>query len=403
MKLPKPTRTLNPLHFEDLDPHRFEDLIRQLIYDLRDWSSIEGLGRAGAEEGYDIRAWERLPAENDDASTDEDEEHARSSQQAPREGRLWMIQCKREGAIGPARVRKIVGETFDAAGEKPRCYALVAPCDFSKKSRDVLRGEMSERKVEEWFIWGKAELEDRLFLPRYDHLLFAYFGVSLQVRRRSIRAEVRRDIALKRALIKVLGPLGSFNPMKAVLIRDPSDSRYPFIDDPKAFLRRPAWRYLHFFFHMPPGHVAFVTRRYFAWADFQTRQWDALMDHEWGPPHPELYGIPRTDGGPIDWKASTFWSTNVPRANQAHLVIVRFVPYERILAVDEDGDAMNEGPHLLVAFENGSPFTRRVREYAVSLGSFGRKWFVAEAGSRKAFFPTPLPDEPPDPKGESKP
>ncbi len=29
----KPSRTYGPIHFEDLDPHRFEDLIRELIYD----------------------------------------------------------------------------------------------------------------------------------------------------------------------------------------------------------------------------------------------------------------------------------------------------------------------------------------------------------------------------------
>ena len=30
---PTPTRTLNPLPFDDLEPHRFEDLIRQLAYE----------------------------------------------------------------------------------------------------------------------------------------------------------------------------------------------------------------------------------------------------------------------------------------------------------------------------------------------------------------------------------
>ncbi len=39
------TRTLNPLHFEDLEPHRFEDMVRQLAYDFRPWRSIEATGR----------------------------------------------------------------------------------------------------------------------------------------------------------------------------------------------------------------------------------------------------------------------------------------------------------------------------------------------------------------------
>ena len=58
--MPKPhtTRTLGPIHFEDLDPHRFEDLIRQLTYDFRQWQSIESTGRGGADDGFDIRAYE---------------------------------------------------------------------------------------------------------------------------------------------------------------------------------------------------------------------------------------------------------------------------------------------------------------------------------------------------------
>ena len=34
------TKTLGPLHFEDLEPHRFEDLVRELVYDFKDWQSI---------------------------------------------------------------------------------------------------------------------------------------------------------------------------------------------------------------------------------------------------------------------------------------------------------------------------------------------------------------------------
>jgi hypothetical protein len=34
------TRTLNPLPFQDLKPHRFEDLVRQLAYDLRRWKAL---------------------------------------------------------------------------------------------------------------------------------------------------------------------------------------------------------------------------------------------------------------------------------------------------------------------------------------------------------------------------
>ncbi len=58
MAKPKVTRTYGPIHFEDLDPHRFEDLIREMIYDYKDWQSIEAMGRSGSDEGFDIRGKE---------------------------------------------------------------------------------------------------------------------------------------------------------------------------------------------------------------------------------------------------------------------------------------------------------------------------------------------------------
>jgi hypothetical protein len=56
---PEVTRTYGPIHFEDLDPHRFEDLVRELIYDFRNWQNIEATGRGGGDAGFDIRAYEK--------------------------------------------------------------------------------------------------------------------------------------------------------------------------------------------------------------------------------------------------------------------------------------------------------------------------------------------------------
>jgi hypothetical protein len=37
---PHIARTYAPIHFDDLDPHRFEDLVRELIYDFKEWQAI---------------------------------------------------------------------------------------------------------------------------------------------------------------------------------------------------------------------------------------------------------------------------------------------------------------------------------------------------------------------------
>ncbi|MFZ0580981.1 MAG: hypothetical protein WAN72_00330 [Candidatus Acidiferrales bacterium] len=55
---PTTTRTLNPLPFGDLETHRFEDLIRELAYNLRRSKSLEATGRSGSDAGADIRAVE---------------------------------------------------------------------------------------------------------------------------------------------------------------------------------------------------------------------------------------------------------------------------------------------------------------------------------------------------------
>src|ERR1700676_2310160 len=96
------TRTLNPLPFQDLEPHRFEDLVRQLAYDYRHWKSLESTGRGGSDDGQDIRATE-LVLVDEDAAAAEDETASDDVKPAPRVvgERLWVFQCKREKSIGP--------------------------------------------------------------------------------------------------------------------------------------------------------------------------------------------------------------------------------------------------------------------------------------------------------------
>lgn len=53
------SKTLGPIHFEDLEPKRFESMVRGLLYDFRDWNKMESTGIAGSDEGFDIRAWEK--------------------------------------------------------------------------------------------------------------------------------------------------------------------------------------------------------------------------------------------------------------------------------------------------------------------------------------------------------
>ena len=130
---PTPTRTTNPLHFEDLEPHRFEDLVRRLIYDFRPWRDLEATGRSGSDEGFDVRAFEIV---SDSAAARDGEEEAEATQEEQTD-RVWLIQCKREKSITPKKLSQYLDAlTANQAGE---LYGIVlaAACDFCTAERSA--------------------------------------------------------------------------------------------------------------------------------------------------------------------------------------------------------------------------------------------------------------------------
>lgn len=136
-----PSRTTNPLHFEDLEPHRFEDLVRQLIYEFRPWKSLEATGRSGSDEGFDVRGFEVVDTMST-ADSDSEEEQNEENQEVPSADRLWLIQCKRERAISPKKLEKYSEDIKDSG-----VYGVIfaAACDFSKKARDTLRSSLQKK------------------------------------------------------------------------------------------------------------------------------------------------------------------------------------------------------------------------------------------------------------------
>ncbi|MHB0968146.1 MAG: restriction endonuclease [Thermoanaerobaculia bacterium] len=367
----KISRTIGPLHFEDLEPHRFEDLVRQLTYDFRSWARLEATGRTGADEGVDILAIEG--SEDEDATEGE-----------PLLERTWIIQCKRERKITPKRIASYVSESLGGK-DGVHGFILAAACDFSTKSRNAFRAEVARHGIVEAHLWGKAELEDALFLPVHDHLLFAYFGVSLQLRRRSRRAELSRRVSMKRALVK-FAPMGQ-NLGEWILLRDAFDREYPFIDDYTKFREDPKWMYFEFEGHNPPDHLKFSVLSRLGWVDWETGEWDIPRIGMFPPGGARLYS------GRDDWQEESALENGlielVPDANKANIHISRFLAYDSILAVDEIGDQYNDGPHLLV-------------EWSKDCGLFDPGWHaVARNGDgqsmtldpkrQKSFFPKRSP------------
>lgn len=343
--MPTVSKTMGPIHFEDLDPHRFEDLIRQLIYDWKDWQSIEATGRGGSDEGFDIRAWERTKE-----ITNKDEEDETSEGVHPMEGNLWMIQGKREKELGPSEVKKIITNTV-LEKSPPYGYILIAPVNFTKKSYDIFREELRKKGVMEFYLWGRAELEDMLHQPKNDHILFTFIGVSLVARKRSRTTEVKFAINNKNKLLRVLGEGNNNADMfKSVLLRDFNDGKYPWEEKYKDFDKKPRWaEHIVKNFH-PYGIMVSISKRY-AYIDTEKKEWDFtrvvdLINRETERERSQddqEYNKNRD-------KVEDFWK-HLPRRNQATLSNKGIVLFDDMLIIDDKGDVIFNFPHIFVDFQ----------------------------------------------------
>jgi hypothetical protein len=260
-----PTRTINPLPFTDLEPKRFEDLVRQLFYDFRPWRRLEATGRSGSDDGFDARALEIVEAPQGTAALDPDDPDDEPVAGVTTD-RLWLIQCKRERTIGPAKLKTYLAEIRLTPEEKLHGIIFVAACDFSKTARDAFYAWCRDHGINEAIIWGKGELEDQLYQPKNDNLLFAYFGISLTIRRRSQATQIRSEIATKRKLKKTV-----LSSSADVLLRDPLAEEYPLVKEGE----RP--RKWGVFAPEALGHYGLEMgiSWFYAFVDPDTGEWDA--------------------------------------------------------------------------------------------------------------------------------
>jgi len=378
--MPKVSRTYGPFHFEDLDPHRFEDLVRQLVYDFKDWQSIEGTGRSGSDDGVDIRAFERLATPRN--GDDEDEDALASPH--PMMGNQWTIQCKRERELGPKRVAQIIDELDK--GNPPYGYVLAAACNFSKQSYDRFRDKLIEKGVMEFHLWGKAELEDMLCQPKNDHILFTFFGVSLVTRRRSKSTEIRKIVTNKNKLFKVLGTELSH---VSVLIRDANDDNYPYKKDIRDFDVRPRWGEFPAISFQPNGLVV-KTREYFGYVDYERKEFDfteavSLLIQRGEEERDRKSEHERRE------IIEDFWN-HLPHRNQCYYCEARLLRYDDMLVIDDQGIEPHKFAHIFVDFEGkADPFTG-MREYVeLNRGYPERTKIMLDGYSRKKVFPDEFP------------
>ena len=374
------TLTIGPLHFEDLDPKRFEDLVRQLTYEFKPWRRLEATGRSGSDDGFDARGYEIVAREAQPSALEEEGETAeeRSTLDEGKDDRLWLIQCKRERAIGPTALVRYLDDIALDPDEKLHGLVLTAACDFSKKARDGFAKKCRAMELEEWHLWGKAELEDRLFRPENDHLLFAYFGISLTIRQRSQRADLRARLAMKRKANRVLKEHSN----DSLLLRSPDATEYPHVGDLADFKKNPLWMVWPYQ-GMSHAGLGFCVERYFAYLSDDGKSWDAAMavnDARSRTHNDPWLGEDRHDE--MRHAIHEFWS-KIPETNQAWLEVVASVPFEDILDIDEIGDEFVQAPHIYAPF---APGRRGPFKHFIAVVQTGGRW------DRRAYYPQEMTD-----------
>lgn len=359
------TRTTNPLPFQDLEPKRFEDLIRQLAYDFRQWRRLEATGRSGGDDGFDARGLEivDLVASPLPLSIDDDDEEADATSSSS--DRLWLIQCKRENNIGPAKAISYLNEIALSPEAPLHGIIFAAACNFSKTTRDKIDAWCRDKGVAEVYVWGRSELEDMLFQPKNDNLLFAYFGISLTIRRRAVATQLRAELAVKRRLKKTVAMSSA-----EILVRDPSALDYPHVDEGKM---PTLWR------SYAPEGLSFQGLQvsvcwHYAYIDQATGEWDAA-DLVRATERHNPWAVSGPKKQELDEAASAIWNSFEPQ-NRGWIKVSGFIPYQNILAIDEVGDEIFEGTHLYVTFHpSHGPFDGKGLMWRLSTTSrFDGEW-----------------------------
>jgi len=313
------TRTINQIHFEDLDPIRFEELILSVVYRMARWDTISHPGKKGSDDGIDIEAIEVL-------------ENGKE--------RSYHFQCKRYSKLNTTQLKGIIDNYFKKNDEIPDKYILVTACNLSKKNMDAFRLYAKSKGFQSVDIWTKTVLEARLYAEHHD-LLFAYFGINLSKQRNDAIASLRRNISLKHKMHNdFIKPLKDMPDRETrlrcpwerfisseVIIRSIDDTSYP---ENELLIQG------HYGYHKAEIYDFYYNGLVvFAFPYVRNIVVKAYR----------LYAK-NDDGSEGEYEAKNITAT-----------IFGYIPYNNIIDYDLDGDEFYMMPHLFCDFSNGeSPF-----------------------------------------------
>jgi hypothetical protein len=189
-------------------------------------------------------------------------------------------------------------------------------------------------------------------------------------------------VGIKRKLMKLIPFEGSG--FDFVLLRDPDATDYPYIEDFEEFKQKPRWMYFECLGHIPPDHLRFLVYERVGWVNWESGEWDIPRLGQKFPGADRLFGAPDPWTSQDDANESNL----VPDGNRATIKIFRDLSYNRILAIDDLGDAFNRPPHLLVEWSEESAFFEPGALIQAVEDHSGRKQWL-DAAKQINHFPKP--------------
>ncbi|MEI8202455.1 MAG: restriction endonuclease [Bacteroidota bacterium] len=217
----KPTRTINRIHFSDLDPMRFEELCYDIINNQREWKNLNHVGRKGNDRGIDIIGKD---AKND----------------------IWYFQCKRYAKITINEIKNIVDKIKSSNEKYPDYLELFISCDISIRQLEKFKEFSNELKLKSCRIWDITSIESFLYKEEHNKLLYKYFGIQFSQRENSkanlvkqklkIKKRIERDFINKSLDIDFIKNVIRYEPsckftIGELIIRNIDNDNYPSVND----------------------------------------------------------------------------------------------------------------------------------------------------------------------------
>ncbi|MBS7565337.1 restriction endonuclease [Mucilaginibacter sp. Bleaf8] len=218
-----PSHTTNRLHFNDLDPLRFEDLCLNIISRHYSWKELVPVGRKGTDGGVDIIG---VRKDNDQLIT-------------------YYIQCKRYATIVKRDITLLVDKVA-ANATKPDVLWVIIACDISRTNFEYLKSYAISKGISSVELWTGQTLEAKLY-EKYQDLLLIYFGQGIHVQRqfniKNLKAGLKMEKRVKKELLdlefikdpqnreQLMNDPSSKFISDRVLIRSIDDTSYPNIPE----------------------------------------------------------------------------------------------------------------------------------------------------------------------------